>query len=159
MAFIVLPHRLDSGFAFRVTRSLTKETHVSFTDKLTVSYTGNGTAVTSAIISKTADADAGFDNTIADGTTNGEVDVAFTVSGLAMCILTSDRAVTVKTNSTGSPQETINLAAGAPLIYYSGGPWAIPFAGAVTKMYISNASGGAAHVQFRALYDSTPVLP
>lgn len=129
---------------------------MAFTDSLSISYTGNGQAVTSVVKSLTADAQAGYDGSIPDSTTNQEVDVAIKHSTLAGFVATSDHAITIKTNSTSAPDDTLSVAANTPIIFYTGGPWANPLTADVTKMYITNNSGGTAVVKIRALYDSTP---
>jgi hypothetical protein len=64
-----------------------------------------------------------------------ELAIAFAVAKLKAIKLTSDVALTLKTNDSGSPQETISLAAGVPLDWYYGCGLAVPFAGNVTKIY------------------------
>jgi hypothetical protein len=51
----------------------------------------------------------------------------------------ADQALTIKTNSSGTPQETISLIADRPLIWRAGD--AALFAGNVSSIFVSNASG------------------
>jgi hypothetical protein len=61
----------------------------------------------------------------------------------------------VKTNSSGSPQETFTLAANKPQ-YWQTGMGTTPIAGDVTKVFITNASGATARVEIQAGWDGTP---
>jgi hypothetical protein len=63
-------------------------------------------------------------------------------------------ACTVKTNSSGSPDNTITLAAGVPVAWDTNSPYANPFTANVTKFYITNASAGT--FSCKVLYDPTP---
>jgi hypothetical protein len=75
---------------------------------------------------------------------------------LQSIMITSDVAATLKTNSTGAPQETITLAAGIPFFWFIGSGLVNPFAGDVTKFFASIPGGGAANIRFRILKDTTP---
>lgn len=105
-----------------------------------------------------SDGEVNYDSVpdIPDATTNKEVDVAFALAKLKAIYLYASQDVTVKTNSTGSPDDTISLVAEKPLVWYTGGSFANPFTADVTKLYITNASGSDATVRLRALVDVTP---
>lgn len=96
------------------------------------------------------------DESIADATTDQLVSCAFTLAQLKVFALISTRALTVKTNSSSVPQETLSIAANSPFLYIPGSGVASPFAGDVTALYVSNASGGAATLKIRGLVDATP---
>lgn len=85
--------------------------------------------------------------------TNTLYNVSLIQAKLKSVCMKSDQAVTIKTNSPGSPQETINLVAGQAYIWtlQTDGAGKIPFAGDVTAMYITNASGSAANFSLRAI--------
>jgi len=123
------------------------------THKIATSYQDDAGTVSSLTATYTDDTEVNADMLAAAGATNKEYDVPVTVANIKSMVLYSDQAVTIKTNSTSSPQETITLAAGAQKIYtfdgLAGG--AIPFAGNLTKFYISNAGSKDANVKFRAL--------
>ena len=61
----------------------------------------------------------------------------------------------MKTNSTGAPQETITLTAGQAVIWAHDHTEAIPFAGPITKMYVTNAGAAIARFRVSALLDLT----
>jgi len=98
-----------------------------------------------------------FDGSIAAPTTNGLISLAFTQANLKSLCLFCDRALTIKTNSSGSPQETITLVAGQALV------WSLahdliatcPFSDDVTALYVTLASGAAATFKVRAILDQS----
>ncbi len=102
-----------------------------------------------------ADAHTKINPTIPASTTNLLIDIAFTVAGLKSCWISSDKAVTIKTNDSTTPQETITIAAGIPLIW-NANSGVNQFAGDVTAMYVSNADTGPAEMKIRILHDKTP---
>ena len=73
-----------------------------------------------------------------------------------MVILSSDKYLTLETNSSSSPQETIALKEGNPLLWVKDAGLDLPFAGDVTKIFATNASGADAELKIRALFDATP---
>ncbi len=97
-----------------------------------------------------------MDIPVPNPSTNLEINLVLDISQLKFIFITTDKALTLKTNDSGSPQETIALAADKTLIWYAGCPWDIPFAGDVTAGFITNASGGAATLQVRGSADVTP---
>lgn len=71
---------------------------------------------------------------------------AFTVANLQAIALKSDQPLTIKTNNNSTPQDTINLVAGALFRWSkSEGYFPTPFAGNVTTAFITCTP--AAHLQ------------
>jgi hypothetical protein len=124
-----------------------------FTHQITAGYKNDSGSITSVTATYQDDTEIGEDMLVTGGSTNKEYDVAFTIANVKTCVLYSDKAVTIKTNSISSPQETITLAAGQQKLYTSDGlaGGTVPFSGNVTKFYISNAGTTDANVKFRAL--------
>jgi hypothetical protein len=124
-----------------------------FTHKVGATYSDDSGTITSVTAQYQDDTQIELDMLAAAGATNKEYDVAFTVAHIQSMVLYSDKAVTIKTNSTGSPQETIVLAAGQQKIYTHDGlaGGAIPFGGDITKFYITNAGAADANVKLRVL--------
>jgi len=125
---------------------------------ITVSFQ-DGQDVISQVVSTTPDsvADAGRADalvTIPASTNNYELVIAFPYATISSVYILSDKALTVKTNSSGSPDDTIAIAAAKPLAYYGSGT--NPFTANVTKLYITNAGGTAADFKIRVGYDGTP---
>lgn len=82
-----------------------------------------------------------LDEAVPDAASDVEKLFAIDVSALKCFMMVADVAMTVKTNDSGSPQETFSLTAGKPVLWREGDT-AI-FAGDVTALYVSNASGTA----------------
>lgn len=91
------------------------------------------------------------DTAIAAATTNAPLLVAFTIGKLKVLVISSDVAVTVKTNSTSSPQDTIAILAGKPLVWTNDSYFACPISGSVTEVYVTNAGGVVANFKMRLL--------
>lgn len=117
--------------------------------------TGIGTTI-DASIAVTGTGAVVIDESIPDSTTDQLIDCAFVLARLTAFYMHSDKALTIETNSSGAPQETIVLVANKPFVYVPGLGLPSPFAGNVTALYATNASGGAAALQVRALLDVTP---
>lgn len=118
-----------------------------------ITYTSpTGTNPTTQILTGDENYEALF--AITAGAVNQQANVAIASSTLQSLLLLWTAAaapgatstLTIKTNSTGSPQDTIVLKNGVPVIYYVNGPYSNPFAGAVTQMFstdnTTNAVGG-----------------
>jgi hypothetical protein len=113
-----------------------------------------------ALISKTEVVSAGagppLDESIPAASTDLAVAFAFAVAKLKAIFIQADRDMTIKTNSSGSPQETIALKAGQPFMWsLSDGYFAVPFAGNVTSLFVTLAAGTASVLQIRTVVDPT----
>ncbi len=102
--------------------------------------------------SETADAVAYIDTTLAIAT-NAEYDIDFIHTQLKSLIIKSAVACTVKTNSSGSPDNTFTIVAGEPFQWRDGDAFTNPVTAAVTKVFITTAATGA--FQMYALHDPT----
>lgn len=120
------------------------------THTISQSYkTAEGTT-TSTVDSYTADTDYTIDAIIAASTTNKEIDLALTRANIKSLVMYSDQAIVIKTNSTVA-SDTITLAAKIQLVWNTDSLFSIPFAGNVTKFFITNSGGVAANIKFRFL--------
>lgn len=104
-----------------------------------------------------AGAEANLDESLPIGT-NTLVAFALDVSQCVSLFLLSDVALTLKTNSSGSPVNTFTLAAGVPFCWVLGDPPLRDNAGAavttdITALYATNAA--IAQLQIRCLFDPT----
>lgn len=85
---------------------------------------------------------------------NHEIDWTCVVANLKSISIFADHATVIKTNSSGSPQETITLIAGQNLIWTLGtdGSGKIPFSGDITKLFITvTGSSGLASFKIRSI--------
>jgi hypothetical protein len=119
-----------------------------FTSTITKKVT-NASVTTVSTKIHSGDHQSAIKDTVADATVDLEYLVSVDVSELVMCVLQSSEDITVKTNDSGSPQETFNLVADKPVIFETGDP-AI-FSGDVSSMYVSNSSGTDATFSFLAI--------
>ena len=93
---------------------------------------------------------------VADSSTDFQIELALDVSELKSFILDSDQDITVETNSGSAPDDTFTVKADNPLVWNTDSPAANPFSADVTDFYITNSSGSAATVNIRSLVDATP---
>lgn len=124
-------------------------------DVLTFVWTRGGATVTSNV-TLTAEAGQVLDVSIPGSTTDLRVNVAIDVSQLSHIFLLADGALTIQTNSGGSPDDTITLAANKPLVWYTGCGLACPVTVDVTDFYLTNAGGSTVALQVRIQSDATP---
>jgi hypothetical protein len=93
---------------------------------------------------------------IADEATDEEIIFSVDVSALQVAYIVSDQDVTLDTNSSGAPDETIELLANNPYVWYLGSYYANLLATDITSVFITNASGSTAEIDFVFLTDPTP---
>lgn len=97
------------------------------------------------------------DESIPDGSTNLQIAFAFTKAKLQSIYILASGVLTLKTNSTSSPGETIVLAANQPVQWSALDAVFIPnpFSTNVTTLYATNSSGAAVTLQIRGVVDLT----
>jgi len=125
----------------------------TFTDTISINYSGNGKTVTTPLGTYTGSKDAGVATVISAGASDVEIDVAFPYATIQSYIMTSDQDITVDVNSTTTPVPAIVLKKTAPLVYGSDFVSANVFTANVTKFYVSNAGATDAKFNFRVLYN------
>jgi hypothetical protein len=86
-------------------------------------------------------ADINVNQTFAAGTSDQLLSLAFTAANVQGVWLLATQNMTIKTNSSGSPAQTISLVAGIPLYWEaSAGYFTNPFTSDVTAFYVSCTS-------------------
>lgn len=118
-----------------------------------ITYTATGGAVAISGVTSNASGTAGIDIDIdvAASTTNQLFTVAIDISELESIFLVTDGVLTIKTNDSGSPDDTFVFAANMPLIWVNGYPTIDgtsqnPFDADVTKMYLTTPSGSTVNL-------------
>lgn len=113
-----------------------------------ISYTANGGAVPISGVTSSASGTSGteIDVDVPASTTNQLFTVSIDISELESIFLVTDGALTIKTNDSGTPDDTFVFTANMPLIWVNGYPTIDgssqnPFDADVTKMYLTNATG------------------
>lgn len=128
---------------------------MSFTHNITRTWSGPSGSL-SKTTSQSADAEENRSFSVADAQTDVEIALVIDVSAMKALYMVSSRAVTIETNSSSSPAQTITLAANVPLVWTVSDPDANPLTVDVTKIFVTNASGGSADIEIRVLVDPTP---
>jgi hypothetical protein len=117
----------------------------------TESYATQDGIIVQSTFTYNADSEAGLNTVVPGLTTNQAVALTLTISEIRSMVMWSNEAVTIKTNSSGSPQDTFALVAGKPLMWDTDTWFPIPFLGNVTEMFITNSGAQSATVVLRFL--------
>lgn len=107
----------------------------------------------------TADGEKNTEITVPNGTTNQQINIALEVdptNKVVSVLINASVAMTLKTNSSGTPQETFSLTANSPILYRNDDGRANIFAGDVTSFFVTNASGAEGILTIKILEDVTP---
>lgn len=123
----------------------------NFTDKMAI---GSSTRF-SVLNVITAGMKVSIDESIPGASTNLLLDLMLDVSQVRGCYLLCDRDITLKTNSSGSPANTINLKADIPYRWYTNQYNALLLTSDVTALYATLAAGAAARLRCAFLVDPT----
>lgn len=93
---------------------------------------------------------------IPDSSTDLLVNFACDVSQLQLIYMKSDQDITIETNDGTTPDDTINLKAGKPYVWYTGSYFTNLLTTDVTALYVTNSSGSTATLEIDGIEDSTP---
>ncbi len=112
-----------------------------FTDTVSISYqtpAGVAAAVTTAYTGNTEQNASSLCNI--NATT--EIDVTFIKANLQSLLLYCDQTITLKTNSSGAPQDTLNVKANVAFVWNTdlASIFTCPFSNNVTKFFVVGAS-------------------
>jgi hypothetical protein len=124
---------------------------MSHTASLITSYLVDGQEVNNSSFTYIADDENNTSMVVPAHTTNFLSSFNVTISNLRAMCLVCDQHVVIRTNSIGSPQETISLVAGKPLTWDTDESRAVPFAGNITALYLTNATNIDANFDFWSL--------
>ena len=128
---------------------------MSFAHKLLDQWSSAGRTI-EAVNEYSGDAQTSLEIAVPDSASDQQADLTLDVSTIKAIYILSDQDVTLETNDGTTPDDTISLKAGVPLIYHENGYFANPFSQDITALYLTNSSGAAATVQLEVVYDSTP---
>jgi hypothetical protein len=126
--------------------------------KITVStsISGFGVAAKQKVGSYSPDQIAALDETINPSVTNQQINFDFKKATLLVVyMIPAGGDLTIKTNSSGSPQETIVLKDGIGIYWAVNEGHACPFAGDVTAIYVTNATLNQVKLNCGAGYGDT----
>jgi len=89
-------------------------------------------------------------------TTDQEVTIQIDVDKVEFLMILSDQDVTLETNNASTPDDTINLKANRPYLWWKNHYDSFLLTVDVTKVYLTNAGANAAVVSFVGVQDITP---
>jgi len=122
-----------------------------FNHSITTTYNDDSGVVQTVLNKFTGTTEVGYDGTINAGTTDFEIDIGWKISTNQSLMMWSDQALTVKTNSSTTPGQTISLAANVMLEWGVGLGETNPITVDVTKLFVTNAGTTNAKLKMRAL--------
>ncbi len=122
---------------------------MSVTETITESFTLGGPTVTKSN-TLTGSRRQELDETIAIAS-NNPVPFACVEANIKALVISCDQDVTVKTNDSGSPHDTIPIKSGKPYVWYTGCPHTLLITADVTELFITNASASIANLQLVCL--------
>jgi len=129
---------------------------MAFTHTLTSSI-NNGAGSVSRSVSFTGDARDSRVIAVPTPSTDLLVNIAIDVDQIKSLYIVADQNLTLETNNSAAPDNTIALKANKPFIYWTTSYYYVSVLTVdVTKIYVTNASGTAATLYIELLQDSTP---
>jgi hypothetical protein len=94
--------------------------------------------------------------TVADSVTDQLIVISIDVSQIKSIYILSTQDLTLETNNSGAPVDTISLVANMPYIWTTDSYDTNKLGTDVTAIYLTNSSGATATFDLRCVYDSTP---
>lgn len=129
---------------------------MSFSQVIRADWVGEGRKIAAAF-TESGNTKASFDEDVPIGAADKEYAFAFDITKLMLIFMLSPEVLTIKTNSTGAPDDTIVLIANKPLLWaYCGDAdyYRVLITTDVTKLFITNASGVVVRLQIETLFNS-----
>lgn len=77
--------------------------------------------------------------------------VNVTTANVQSILIFCDQPATILTNDAAAPSSTINVKANIPIIWTLNSFWALPFAGVITKIFVTNEGAVDAALKIRML--------
>lgn len=110
----------------------------------------------SQTVTVTADGEEVRELTIPGATTNQQILIAFTLAALKSVFVKASGPCTLKTNSSGAPDDTFALDSDSGVVWNNQSLTDNPFTVNVTTMYVTTPSGDPVELDIYALVDTTP---
>lgn len=115
---------------------------MSFQDTWALSYTQSpGAQVVSTSITLTANSQQNTDLQV-NANSEARANVSIIKADIQSLLLYCDQSITLKTNSSGSPQDTLNVQANVPYVWTvnTASIFACPFSNNVTAIFVNTAA-------------------
>lgn len=121
------------------------------TQNLTFGHAGAGISLNDSV-TLTGTIVAAIDTSVAAGAVNTLSAIGYITANIKSMYIKSDQDVTIKVDSTGSPEQTVVIKAGVPYVWCTNVPWTNLFAtDCNVGWYLSNAGATAANFYARIL--------
>jgi hypothetical protein len=123
-----------------------------------VQSVNTGSEVVQSSKTYSAGAESKITETVAQNTTDKQINIAIDVSAVKAIYILSDYAMILQTNSGSSPADTLTLVANVPYIWTTDSYDVFKFGTDVTAIFATTGAIGTtdATLQIRVLYDPTP---
>lgn len=103
-----------------------------------------------------AEGEINIDVDVPDGSTDFEIAFAVTRDALLSLFIIADGTLTLKTNDSGAPDDTLSLTAQQIIAWNSHSLGSDPFAEDVTVLFATNAGDAPVNLKIFAAVDATP---
>jgi hypothetical protein len=124
---------------------------MAFTHTLGRTYKTDAGTIASTTDTYSGNAENDLSVSVVGPVTNEEHDLQVAVGDIVSLVIYSDHAVTIKTNSTGSPGNTITTIGKVMIAWNTDSHEAKPLTTDVSKLFITNANTNTAKVDIRVL--------
>ncbi len=104
----------------------------------------------------TADGQQSVSVDVLDAETDKLVEFDVLIADLKSIFIRCTQDMTVKTNSAGTPDDTLTLLKGQAYVWHVGSYFTNLITVDVSKLYVTNASGSDGKLEIEAVYDATP---
>ncbi len=110
----------------------------------------------SAVVTKTAGASQSIAESVPDGATGQPIAMTLDVSQVvSIWVMATGGDLTLKTNSSSTPDDTLTLTDGVPHLWSNDDVEAVFLTADVTALYATNASGSTVALSVEVLLDPT----
>lgn len=121
----------------------------------TLAWSRSGESI-SKTVTVTADSEYNADIPLTASQADEQVAATLDVSEIKSIFISSDVDVTLETNSSSAPDETLSITADEPFVWRTGSGVTNPLETDITALYLTNGDATAGTVKIRILYDGTP---
>lgn len=111
----------------------------------------SGSNIISRSVTMTGTEEINLDFSLAANTTAQAEPMVFNKTSLQSIYIVSDQNISILTNSSTEPQETLTIKASVAFSWNISSGIPVPFAGNVTAFYFTNATATAANISVRTL--------
>lgn len=118
-----------------------------------------GAATLSGSVTETlGDTDISSDIALTSSQANKQLDIVIDVSAMRSLFILCENAIVIKTNSSGSPDNTLTIPANTPVSWQRtlNAIFPCPLTSDVTALYITNGAASATTAYIRISSDQTP---